>query len=165
MRVRVVGADGETVYDGPSVRVDVAAVSVESAALVPTGTTTSAFIDDVAVFDAAGSLKSFARDLRLQRGDQLFIRGWAIDEERGTVARAVHLCVDDLPSTPAVYGIERADVTRIFERPDLVACGFTGLIQTASMAPGAHEVAVRVIDGEGLRFYETHQRIEFSLED
>jgi hypothetical protein len=165
LRIRMVGADGETVYDGPPVRVDVAAFSLTTAALVPTGTTTSAFIDDVAVFDAAGSLKPFARDLRLQRGDQLFIRGWAIDEERGTVARAVHLCIDDLPSTTAVYGIERTDVTEIFERPDFLACGFTGLIQTAAMAPGPHEVAIRVIDGEGSRFYETHQRIDFTLED
>jgi hypothetical protein len=163
--IRAVGADGETVYDGPIVRIDVSGFDAESALVEATASLTKASIDEIAVFDADGNVRVPSGEVRLARGEQLFVRGWAIDEVADATARAVHLCIDDLASTAAVYGLDRGDVATVFGRPDLAACGFTALLSTASLGAGAHEVAVRVIDREGRRYYDAQQRIEFTIED
>lgn len=163
LRLRLVGADGATVHDGPAVRVDVVDFPLDTSALTPAGSLARANIDEAVVLDAQGRLRPGGRDFKLERGDQLFVRGWAVDEVNDAPARAVHLVVDDLPSVPAVYGLERPDVAGVLGKPQFAASGFTGLVATSSLADGPHTLALRVIASDGRRFYDTLQRIEFTV--
>jgi hypothetical protein len=163
IRLRLVGADGMTVSDGPAIRVDIAASFAESTVPTPAGNATQGYIEEVLVLDAGGRVRPGSRDLRPARGEQLFVRGWAIDAPNAAPARAVHVCIDELPSTPAVYGLERGDVAAALGAPQLAACGFTALVATAAMPAGPHALALRVVARDGRSFYEMPQRIDFTL--
>jgi len=163
LRLRLVGADGTTVHDGPAIRVDVVGFLLDTSALTPDGSLARANIDEAIVIGPQGNLRPGARDLKLAQGEQLFVRGWAVDEANDAPARAVHLVVDDLPSVPAVYGLERVDVAGVFGKPHFTASGFTGLLATSGLPPGPHSLGLRVIASDGRRFYETAQRIDFTV--
>ena len=164
IRLRVLGADGQTIYEGQRIAVDVAPFAT-GATLSPGGRPTLGTIDSTTVFDMRGHVVSNAAPLTLKRGDQLLLSGWAIDEPGDAPARGVHVCVDGIASTPAVYGLERRDVARHFHRPDLTDCGFTAILGTGSMPAGSHTAELRVIDRTGTRFYDTGQRIEFVVSE
>jgi hypothetical protein len=163
IRLRLVAADGVTVCDGPAIRVDVAASFAGSVEPAPAGAATQAYIEEVLVLDAGGGVRPGSRGLKPARGEQLFVRGWAIDAPNAAPARAVHVCIDELPSTAAVYGLERGDVATALGSPQLAACGFTALVPTDSLAAGPHALALRVVARDGRAFYETLQRIDFTL--
>ncbi len=164
--IRMVGADGATVYDGPELSLDVTDHIVETAALLAAESTTLASIDEVVVLDREGNIcPPGASGLQATRGDQLFIRGWAIDSENDSPARAVYIGMDRTASVPTNYGLDRQDVAAVLERPHLVACGFTAFVPTAGMPAGMHRMSLRVIDQSGKRFFETSQQVEFEVTD
>jgi hypothetical protein len=164
LRLRFVGAVGKTVYEGPAIRVNVAARPSDDAPFVRTGEMTTAHIDEAVVLDADGNARPHSRPLRLTRGAQLLVSGWAIDAAAGTTAGGVHLWLDDLPtSSAAQYGLARSDVAAAFANPEFTACGFNALISTASMPAGMHELALLVLDRAGRCLYETLQHVDFTL--
>jgi hypothetical protein len=162
IRLRVTGAHDNVVYDGHRIALEVAPFPAAGAAL-PGGVGALGCVDKMAIFDALGNVVDPPAPLTLVRGNQLFLSGWAIDQPGDGIARAVHLSVDGLVSTPAVYGLERRDVAQHFHRPDLTECGFLALIATASMPAGSHWADVRVIDRTGTRFYALEQRVHFTV--
>ena len=163
LRLRFVGAAATTVYEGPVIRVNLAARR-DDAPFVLTGEMTKAHIDEASVLAADGTARPHSRPLRLTRGDQLLVSGWAVDAAGGTTAAAVHLWLDDLPTSSSVlYGLARSDVAAALGNPEFTACGFNALISTASMPAGMHELALLVLDRAGRCMYETSQHVDFTL--
>jgi hypothetical protein len=125
---------------------------------------TTAHIDEAVVLAADGTERPHSHPLRLARGDQLLVSGWAIDAAGGTTAGAIRVWLDDLPtSSSAQYGLARSDVAAAFANPEFTACGFNALISTTSMPAGMHELALLVLDRAGRCMYETSQHVDFTL--
>jgi hypothetical protein len=165
VHLRLLGRDGTTVYAGPHVRVDVAAPAHSDEPAAFASVIASAHIDRALIVGEHGALRGAPADLRLVRGERLFVSGWAIDEASDALARGVAVCVDEMLSFRALYGHDRDDVAASFERPELGACGFTALVPTASMPSGPHVLTLRVIARDGRHFFEASERIAFTVVD
>lgn len=80
-------------------------------------------------------------------GGAIAVRGWAITRT-GTIDRVeVLLDGEELGTVP--YGRARADVAAAFRRPNLMACGFEGLLPARGVPAGTHTLLVRVRDTAG----------------
>lgn len=162
IRIRLLGADGRSVFAGAAVSVDVERTP-EAVEPAPVALQTKAHIDAAVIFDASGRIVDAGSPPELCPGDSLFVRGWAIDAPSDLVARGVHLIVDGFASTSAIYGVERTDVASGLGSPNLAACGFAGLIAPGGLRPGEHVVSLRVIANDGLNYYDVPERLRFTV--
>jgi hypothetical protein len=126
--------------------------------------TTPAFLDSV-VRVANGQGRERITPLRATRGDQLFVRGWAIDGVAGTIGAGVLLVIDETIEINALYGLKRPDIAEAHENPDLERCGFTAEIRTDTLAPGRHSVKCFVIARDGRGTLATAQQFEFEVSE
>jgi hypothetical protein len=92
----------------------------------------------------AGSIPSGGM-LLVERGDIVYVRGWAFDLENATSLRGIFAIVDDDDYVMGVHGLPREDVARDVRLPDVVRCGFTLRIATRSLKPGLHELRVAAL--------------------
>ena len=83
--------------------------------------------------------------LLVERGDIVYLRGWAIDRENATALRGVFGIVDDDEYVMGVHGLPREDVARTVRLPDVVRCGFSLRISTRGLQPGAHALRVAAL--------------------
>ena len=80
--------------------------------------------------------------------EPLFVRGWAIDKHRRALAWDIRFEIDGRPTAADVrLGLVRPDVVRVFAEPAVLACGFEAIVSTRDLAPGPHDVGVRVTVG------------------
>jgi hypothetical protein len=104
-------------------------------------------IDEVATLRDAYAFDG--RILRAKRGDVVFVRGWAADNETQTALGGVCGIFDGDEHVVGVHGLPRIDVSTELEMPRAYKSGFTIRMPTSSLAPGAHSLDVALIDSEG----------------
>lgn len=83
--------------------------------------------------------------LLVERGDIVYVRGWAFDTEHATSLRGVFAIVDDDEFVMGVHGLPREDVARNVRLPDVVRCGFTLRIATRPLRRGPHALRIAAL--------------------
>ncbi|MBD5655716.1 MAG: hypothetical protein IAI50_11145 [Candidatus Eremiobacteraeota bacterium] len=83
--------------------------------------------------------------LLIERGDIVYLRGWAIDMENATSLGGVFAIVDDDNYVMGVHGLPREDVARSVRLPDVVRCGFSIRVATKSLRRGRHTIRVAAL--------------------
>jgi hypothetical protein len=92
--------------------------------------------------------------LRVGRGEDLSVSGWAVDGVLTTSGGGLDVLVDRVPF-PAVYGIDRDDVSSYFKRAEYRQSGFTAIVPSQSVGGGEHELAVRLVAADRRCYYES----------
>jgi hypothetical protein len=87
---------------------------------------------------------------RVVAGEALPVRGWAFQDRVGV--EAVEVLIDGEAQGRAVYGVSMPGIgatSPAFADPHQPRTGFTATIAGARLAPGRHELALRVIGSDG----------------
>lgn len=87
-------------------------------------------------------------------GAPLLLDGFGFDPVAKTPGKGVDVVVDG-KAYGAAYGAPRQDVATYFKAPALVKVGFSVTLPPGTLAPGAHNVAVRVVAADGTGFFES----------
>jgi len=93
--------------------------------------------------------------------DRVAVVGWAVDDQAAAPARTVFIDVDGLPYQQAVYGDDSPQAVAALGSPSYARCGFDAILDTTRLAPGAHELTVRVVSADGTRLYAPGPPLEF----
>jgi hypothetical protein len=125
---------------------------------------TAVFLDEVVRVRGERPEDAIA-PLRVRRGDRVFVRGWAFDDAKQTLAAGVILLLDEDVEVQALYGLPRPDVADKFGAPQLARCGFTAEIATDALAAGLHTVRCRVIASDGRGVLQSAQRFDFEVSE
>jgi hypothetical protein len=86
-------------------------------------------------------------------GSSITFAGWAVDEDRQSLASGVDLVIDGL-TLAADYGGEREDVAGYFKTPQIRDSAFCLFLPAGWLAKGRHSVSIRVISGDGRTYRE-----------
>ncbi|MCJ7446018.1 MAG: hypothetical protein MUO26_16110 [Methanotrichaceae archaeon] len=87
-------------------------------------------------------------------GDEILIKGWAIDDQRKLPAKAVFIAIDDKFNIPAMYGLERNDVAKFFQNDDYKYSGFKVSFMPTLLGNGSHDLAIKVVTKDGKGYYK-----------
>jgi len=88
--------------------------------------------------------------------------GWAVDIQGKSVAGGVDIVIDGMPWATK-YGLGRGDVADFLKVPAYRDSGFEFLLPTYKLDKGRHKVTFRVVNKEGVGFYELNNPVEFEL--
>ena len=102
-------------------------------------------------------------NVRVERGSDLYMSGWAIDEPNAGSGFAAMLLVDDALLFDASYGSPRADVAARFGSARYLACGFVGAVATDELEPGAHTVRCLVRSRTDATWRAGSDRVRFDV--
>jgi hypothetical protein len=89
--------------------------------------------------------------LRLPQGDQLTVRGWALDPALRRTAADVEYRLDRGSWHHARYHLPRPDVGVALNPTGSGDSGYSVAVPTAALAPGPHELELATVGPHGLR--------------
>ena len=92
---------------------------------------------------------------------QVGVVGWAVDAAAGSPARTVFIEVDGQPFQQAVYGDDSPAAVSALGDTRYARCGFDAILDTTRLAPGLHELTVRVVSADGGRIYAPGPAVQF----
>jgi|GEM_PF-2225734 len=95
------------------------------------------------------SLEPASGDLRVERGRNVHVTGWAVDEPGRAAGVQAALLVDESLLFAAFYGTPRDDVAQRLGGPSFRNCGFVGAVATADLSPGMHSVVCLLQSADG----------------
>jgi hypothetical protein len=132
--------------------------------LQPTSMGASYSIDDSDYIDA---LPTFNRhpfhsvySLVIPSGNDVRVRGWAIDFPAGAPASAVLLFVDHSKMYQAIYGLESDEALKQLHDQKYRFSGFGVLIPAKDLSPGKHSLSVKVVSANGLLLFNANREIQ-----
>ena len=99
--------------------------------------------------------------LRLSATDDIVVSGWALDPPRKRSASAVDFVISGRIYRTAIRGA-RGDVAHAYGCQDYFRCGFTTTFPASVLAPGAHDVEIRVLVNGG-RYHVSATRLRLEL--
>jgi 4-amino-4-deoxy-L-arabinose transferase-like glycosyltransferase len=125
---------------------------------IVTGGEESAFTGDRCPFPARGWIDEPTDGARLS--GVILIQGWAYNEDTGL--NAVHLLIDGEPAIELNYGISRPDVVEVMtvqSDPNAPNLGYIGEFDTRAFSNGAHQLAIRLTDSNGIETVYGRRRV------
>ncbi|CAA9544408.1 MAG: hypothetical protein AVDCRST_MAG88-280, partial [uncultured Thermomicrobiales bacterium] len=131
---------------------------LDVAQLAPRGGSTSFAIETVG---GVTTTRQGAAPIPFSPDSPLLVTGWAADDAAGGPAGGVIVTVDGDRHFHAVYGGERADVSRR-RGAGYGRSGFVAMIPAATLPPGRHQLTVKVVTSDGRSYYEAAQRVELN---
>ena len=87
--------------------------------------------------------------------------GWAVDDQASAPAKTVFIDVDGLAFQQAVYGDDSPAAVSALGSANYAQCGFDAILDTTHLAPGPHQLTVRVVSSDGTRLYAPGPPIQF----
>jgi hypothetical protein len=93
--------------------------------------------------------------------DRVAVVGWAIDDQAAAPAKAVFIDVDNQPYQQAVYGDDSPQAVAALGSDRYATSGFDAILDTTPLAPGPHQLTVRVVSADGTRLYAPGPPIVF----
>lgn len=88
------------------------------------------------------------------QSDKIVLSGWAVDREGGKPAAKLEVVIDGKAYSPS-YGHPRNDVADFLGLPGVAASGFSFEMPAAGLAPGRHELRLRIFVGGGDAWLES----------
>jgi len=77
-----------------------------------------------------------------------------VDDLHDATGAGLDIVIDHV-AFPSIYGMDRPDVANHFHQPAYQPSGFVAAIPAASIAPGTHQVAVRLVDAARGCYHES----------
>lgn len=93
--------------------------------------------------------------------DRVAVVGWAVDDQASAPAKTVFIDVDGAPFQQAVYGDDSPLAVAAMGSTRYASCGFDAILDTTRLAPGPHQLTVRVVSADGRRLYAPGPPLEF----
>ena len=87
--------------------------------------------------------------------------GWAIDDVAAAPAMTVFVDIDGVPFQEAVYGDDSPAAAAALGSDRYSRCGFDAILDTTHLAPGPHELTIRVVSADGGRLFAPGPPVEF----
>lgn len=87
--------------------------------------------------------------------------GWAVDGVASATAKTVFIYVDGLFFQQAVYGDDSPAAAATLGSDAYSRCGFDAILDTTRLAPGPHQLTVRVVSADGSRLFAPGPPVEF----
>lgn len=119
-------------------------------------------IDDIATLRDPAAFDG--ETLRAKNGDEIYLRGWAVDMETLTGLTGVAGIFDDRQCVLAVHGLTRDDVAAALAEPATRQCGFTLRMPTRNLGAGPHTIDIAFLSADGAT-YLTHHVAKLELTD
>jgi hypothetical protein len=82
------------------------------------------------------------------------VAGWAVDRNSKSAANGVDVVIDG-KAYRAQAGQNRGDVAEYFHEPAYARAGFSFLFPASAVAPGTHQLSLRVISQDGTSYTES----------
>lgn len=111
-------------------------------------------IDDVATLHDPAAFNG--RRLRATAGEDIYIRGWALDLEAGSALGSALGIFDGSQCILGVYGLPRDDVVAATSLTGARKCGFTLRLPTKGLLPGTHSLDVACISADATSYTIHH---------
>ncbi len=101
---------------------------------------------------------------RFPSGTTIRAVGWAANAAKSRAADVV-LLIDGRNPRDFIrdYGIARADVANAYASPAMQSTGFNGLLSTAGLARGDHQVQIAVVSADGNHYALVDKAWQFTL--
>ncbi len=85
----------------------------------------------------------------LSNRSRIVLHGWAYDPTTSSPCRAMYVAIDERFDHWMLYGFDRSDVGRVFDRYDLALSGFIDTIDFHRFRPGNHSLALVCVASDG----------------
>ena len=92
-------------------------------------------------------------------GEPVQLEGWAADSSSGLAAGGISAVVDGTKIVSGSYGGLRPDVVANLHHDAWGSTGFSIAIPTAGLAPGSHDVSLRISNSDGSGYYLIKERV------
>ncbi len=96
----------------------------------------------------------FGKTVKIRRGENVMVRGWAIDAPAATLAGGVEIVIDgqayELP-----YFLTRADVAAARRSEVYTDCGFLAILSPKLLPEGSHNVTLRIVSADRKTYYQS----------
>jgi hypothetical protein len=92
------------------------------------------------------------------------ISGWAVDEEVSNVASNVFIIIDGRMNIPALYGLDRPDVSEKFKNPAFRFSGFIATFSSSIIKKGVHTLSIEIVAKDGEHYYHPEQEVDFIVQ-
>ena len=89
------------------------------------------------------------------------ITGWAVDKRNEGPVGAVFISIDNEMDIPSIYGLERPDVSEVFNNEDLRYSGFRAVFSSSILTPGPHIAVLKIIPESKDGYYLSGQTVDF----
>jgi hypothetical protein len=112
--------------------------------------------DALVYIDRIGSVSApfAAGPVHVNAASESRIEGWAIDQAAGTNGLGVDVFIDQTP-VPAIYGLDRPDVSAHFQRPGYRQSGFMAGVSTTRFGKGPHTLSLHVVAADRRCYFQT----------
>jgi hypothetical protein len=106
---------------------------------------------DLAGIARAGFAESQSEPIRIGRGEEIVLMGWATERAGPALARAACLAVDGKVVRGATtrYHLPRPDLAASFNNKSLGEAGFQIVFPASRLTPGKHSITVSVVTTSG----------------
>lgn len=121
---------------------------------------TYARIESININTINGTTQTAPVVIDLENGE-VEITGWAMDKRSKGPAGAVFISIDNEMDIPSIYGLERPDVSEVFNNEDLRHSGFRAVFSSSILAPGPHNATLKVITEGKDGYYLSGQTVDF----
>jgi hypothetical protein len=88
-------------------------------------------------------------DAAIPQNGNLFVRGWAVDNEDGAPVTRVEVRINGVAVGDAVLGGARQDIVNAYGRGDFLNSGWSLTVNIGALAAGTHAVTVVAFDSAG----------------
>jgi hypothetical protein len=96
------------------------------------------------------ALDATTRSMPVAQGDNLQVKGWAVDPQDGAPVSQVQILIDGAPVGTATLGQKRPDVAAAYNNPAYLNSGWTFNYAASGLSLGSHTVTVIALDSLGL---------------
>lgn len=111
--------------------------------------TTQYFIDQF-----GPSVQPFGKTVEVVSGENVLVRGWAVDTSASNLAGGVEIVIDDSAySLP--YFLTRTDVATTLGKEAYTDCGFLGIVSPQLLLKGVHTVSLRIVSANHDSYYQS----------
>lgn len=159
--LRIVSADRKTYYQSPEFHVlvrnlpdqmtrNASGLDAGITPRLPQGSKpTQYFVDQF-----GPSVQPFGKTVEIRSGQDVMVRGWAIDASVASLAGGVEIVIDD-HAFKLPYFLSRADVATALKTETYMDCGFSGIVPPELLPKGSHTVSLRIVSADRKTYYQT----------
>ena len=101
--------------------------------------------------------------IKATKKKEIVIEGWAVDKEASDVASAVFINIDDEINIPAIYGIDKKDVSKHFKNVRYRFSGYRTSFSASIIEEGEHKFYLKIISNDGTRYFKSPE-VKFYIE-
>lgn len=101
--------------------------------------------------------------IAIDKRQDIFIEGWAVDDLAGAPAATVFISFDSGQEYRAYYSLKRPDVAAHFRNENLLYSGFLAIVPAQSLPSGRRKCSMKIITHDRSHYYHYPDLISFEV--